>query len=249
MESPRVFAPAKSKYLVITTDYLIPFGIIVFIIAFFCFVAFSSFFKVKTLECTLDFTECTDPSVLSELEKLKGQNIFRLAEDSVIAKLTSGDFTIRTVDIQKTLPDTLKVELQSVYPVVALKVESDPSWVVLDDKFRVIARRDIDPNVATVIVTTPLTLTVGKVIPDEAILSTLKLALRLSSELIATKDIKLIDKNTIQITLRNDDLTVLFSPSQDELRQIRSLQAVLSGSTIIKDITTIDVRFIQPVLR
>lgn len=248
MESPHVFEPGKSKYLVITADYLLPFLIIIGVAFLFYFVAFSSFFKIKTVTCSLDYGECQDPSVLAELDKLKGQNIFTLTKDKLESKLTSGDFTIREVSIKKTLPDNLQVELQSVYPFAALKIDGDKTWVVLDPSFKVIATRLQDPNVPTVVINTPLTLVIGKPITDPLLLSALKLAGVITAAIPQVKSIALIDSNTIHLGLDNG-LTGIFSPKGDEQKQLRSLQAVLSGSTITKGIKTIDVRFSQPVLR
>lgn len=248
MDSPHVFEPSKSKYLVITADYVLPFLLSTLVIFLFYLAIFSPMFKVSQVDCSLDYGQCSDPSVLAELDKLKGQNIFRLRPDALRAKLTSGDFTIRQVAMKKTLPDQVSIELQSVYPVVALQVAGDPNWVVLDSQFRVIATRVADPNVPTVVVPGPLILTVGKPVTDTHLVQSITLALRLASELISAKNITMIDENTIHITLESGVIAI-FSPKIDEARQIKSLQVVLSDSTIIKGIRTIDVRFIQPVLR
>jgi cell division septal protein FtsQ len=248
MDSPRVFEPAKSKYLVITADYVLPFFLSAVVIFLFYLAVFSPVFRVHQVTCQLDYGECTDPSVIAELDKLKGQNIFRLQPNSIRAKLTSGDFTIRQVTMKKTLPDQIIIELQSVYPVVALKVAGDPNWVALDAQYRVIATRQTDPNVPTVIVPGPLILTVGKPVTDVVLIQAIKLALHLSSELIAFKNITLIDENTVHIELERG-IVAIFTPKADEIRQIKSLQVVLSSSTITEGIRTIDVRFIQPVLR
>jgi cell division septal protein FtsQ len=248
MDSPRVFEPAKSKYLVITADYIVPFFLSALVIFLFYVAAFSPIFRVSHITCLLDYGECTDPSVIAELDKLKGQNIFRLQPDTLRSKLTSGDFTIRQVSMKKTLPNQVTIDLQSVYPVAALKVAGDPNWVVLDAQYRVIATRQIDPNVPTVIVPGPLVLTVGKPVTDAVFVQAIKLALRLSSELISAKNITIVDENTIHIEL-DSGIVAIFSPKTDEARQIKSLQVVLGSSTITKGIRTIDVRFIQPVLR
>lgn len=248
MDSPHVFEPAKSKYLVITADYLLPLFLSTLVIFLFYIAIFSPIFKVNHLTCSLDYGECSDPSVLAELDKIKGQNIFRLQPDSLRSKLTSGDFTIREVSMKKSLPDQVSFELQSVYPVVALQVMGDPNWVVLDPQYRVIATRESDPNVPTVIVPGPLILTVGKPVTDTILVQAIKLALSLSSELISVKSITMVDENTIHITL-DSGIIAIFSPKIDESRQLKSLQVVLSDGTITKGIRTIDVRFIQPVLR
>jgi cell division septal protein FtsQ len=140
------------------------------VIALGYFTLYSSYFKINTVVCIIDYAECVDPSVLAELDKLKGQNIFTLSESSVTTRLTSGDFTIRQVALTKELPGKIILDLQSVYPVAALQVSGDPTWIILDQNHRVIGSRDSDPNVPTVIVPGPLTLTVGKVPSDDLLI-------------------------------------------------------------------------------
>lgn len=248
MDIAPVFHPARSKYLVFTADYLLPFFICIAILILGYFTLFSSFFKINNVECSLDYQACTDLSLLTELDSLKGQNIFKISTPSIVKKLTSGDFTIREAHLRRELPNIIKVELQSVYPSVALAIVGDPTWVILDSTFRVIGTRLEDPNVPTVEVTGPLTLTIGKRIGNSDIISTLELALRLSEELFSVRLISLIDQDTIKLTL-SDGKIAIFTPKKDELVQLRALQAILSDDTITKGVKTIDVRFSQPVLR
>ena len=238
----------RSKYLVITLDYLIPTFICLGVIALGYLALYSRFFKVNTVVCTLDFSECLDPSVLSELEKLKGKNIFTLSEDKVTRRLTSGDFTIRQVALTKELPGKIILDLQSVYPVAALQVSGDPTWIILDQNHRVIGSRDSDPNVPTVIVPGPLTLSVGKPLTDDLLIQSIQLAKSLADELFTIKSITLVDADSINLTL-SDGKIAIFTPKSDLSQQLRSLQLILRDATMIQGIKIIDVRFIRPVLR
>lgn len=248
MQTPHIFHPTRSKYLVFTADYLLPLAIFLGILALGCFVLFSPFFKISIVTCFVDYTPCTDGSILAELDKLKGQNIFTLIPSKVESRLTSGDFTIREAKLTRTLPGTLKLNLESVYPVVALQIADDPTWVVMDSRFRVITTRTEDPNVPTVIVRTPLTLSVGKPPADSVIIQTLELALRLASELFTVKTITLVDKDTIKLSLV-DGRIAIFTPQKDEIVQLSALQTILANDTISQGVSTIDVRFSRPVLR
>lgn len=248
MDSPAVFTPTRSKYLVFTSEFFIPVVVSLVVIATGVFALKSPYFQVSTVACVLDYQECQDESLLSELGKLKGQNIFTLSAKQVTDRLTSGDFTIREAKLTRTLPSSVKLELQSVYPVVALRVKGDPTWIVLDEKLRVIATRTNDPNVPTVIVPGPLTLKIGKPLEDQTLSSSLKLALRLSDELFSVKTMTLVDANTLELGLEGN-IVAIFSPKKDELTQLRTLQAVLADATIIEGMHIIDLRFAQPVLR
>lgn len=248
MDEVKVFRPVRSKYLVITADYILPIIICISVIGLFYFTLYSSFFKINTIVCVLDFRNCDDLSIIAEIDKLKGQNIFTLSPQKITARLTSGDFTIREAKLTRQLPGIVTINLQSVYPVVAIRQENDPKWVTLDGKMRVIGARIMDPNVPSVIVTFPLTLTVGKPPSSEIVVRTLGIARRLADELFSFKTIKLIDEDTIQIALL-DGRTAIFTPKKDELIQLHTLQLVLLDDKIIKGARYIDVRFSQPVLR
>ena len=239
----------KSKYLVITYDILLPVMICLGVVALLYFVLFSSFFAVTSIHCVLDLEPCEDPSLLSELDKLKGQNIFKIVGDQVTTHLTSLDFTIREATLSKELPGSISLSLQSVYPVVALQVSGDdPTWIIFDSTLRVIGARRIDPNVPSVVVQGPLTFTVGKVPTDANIISSLELAKRVSDELFAVKTITLIDADTIHLALDSGKIAI-FTPKKDELVQLRALQTILTDATILEGVNTIDVRFARPVLR
>jgi len=248
MDVAPVFQPSRSKYLVFTTDYILPVLIIIGVLTLLAVALYSPIFKITQINCRLDYQECSDPSVVAEFDKFKGKNIFTLRSDSVTSRLTSGDFTIREAHLKRELPGTLTLDLQSVYPSVALKVETDPTWVVLDSKLRVIGTRSTDPNVPTVVVPGPITLTVGKPLTDEVIINTLGLARRLADELFSVKTITLINEDTIELSLSGGKVAI-FTPKKDELIQLHTLQVVLSDDTIMGGVSTIDVRFAQPVLR
>jgi cell division septal protein FtsQ len=248
MDTAPVFHPSRSKYLLITADYILPTLICLGVAFLAYFTLYSPFFAITTVTCQLDFQDCDNGVLLIELDKLKGQNIFRLDTASITRRLTSGDFTIRQAVVGRTLPATLSVQLQSVYPVVALQIAGDPTWVIMDKQFRVIAARSEDPNVPTVIVPGPLTVVIGQSPKDPSIIASLKLALRLADELFTIKSLALIDADTIELTLE-DGKKAIFTPKKDELEQLRLLQVILEGATISKDTRIIDVRFDRPVLR
>jgi cell division septal protein FtsQ len=248
MDKTKVFEPSHSKYFVFTTDYLLPTFISLAVLTLVYLVFYSSFFQIKQVVCHSDYQECKDVSLIAELDKLKGQNIFTLNQNQVASRLTSGNFMIREVTVNKELPTTIKLDLASIYPVVALQVLGDSNWIVLDGQYRVIGTRSTDPNVVTITLQSPLTLTIGKPISDPHILAGLKLGKLFSDELLNVKSITLLDNQIIEVKLPDGKLA-LFTTEKDFTVQLRALQAILGNATIIKGVQTIDVRFSQPVLR
>lgn len=242
------FQPVKSKYLVLTMDYLLPIFITILVLIGIWLVLFSPFFVVKTIECQQDFQPCENESIIAELNKSLGSNLFRLNLKSIKNILTSGDFTIKTAVISRLFPSTLFVDLQSVYPTVALQLVSNSTeWIILDQNYRVIGKRILDPNVPTVLVSSLPSYHVGQVIDDTILLSTFKLAHVLSDEFSNVKTIELTG-DTIKLKL-SDNRLALLSSTKDQLTQIRTLQAILADSTISSEVETFDVRFSQPILR
>lgn len=248
MQVAPVFKPSRSKYLVFTTDIIIPTLICACVGTLAYTLLYSPIFKVQKVSCLVDYRPCENPSLGAELDKLIGQNIFKLSPARIKARLTSGDFTIRQVEITRRLPSRVEVSLQSVYPHVALQVKDESRWVVLDTQLRVIGSRDTYPNVPIVIVTSPLSLTVGTMPNDQLIIESLQLARKLFDELFTVKSVTLVDTDMLEVELESG-LLALFTPKKDVLEQLRSLQAVLTDGTIWKGKSVIDVRFTHPVLR
>lgn len=248
MHTPTIFKPGKSNYVVITREIILP-GIICLGVILLCYIClYSPVFRIKTITCRLDFEDCQNPNLISELDSLMGKNIFSLKIAPLKQKLTSGDFTIRSVEIHRSLPGSVSFDLQSVYPVVAIQVKDNPTWIVFDAQYRFIASRDVDPNVPTLILLSPITLSLGKPINNPTLHDALALALRLSDELLNFKSLTLVDDDTLLVNLQTG-VVAIFTPKGDLDPQIRSLQAVLSDATISKGVRQIDVRFSQPVLR
>lgn len=248
MQTPKVFTPLRSKYLVFTTDYILPCATITAVLTSIYILLYSNIFKISSITCNLDFEPCQNLVIVAELDKLKGQNIFKLQTQGVSTKLTSGDYTIRDAVFTKTLPGTLKVDLLSVYPVVAIKMKGLDTWIALDSQHRVIKELVSDPNVPTIIITGPLTLVLGKPVEDSKINAAIALTDRLYKHLPSIKSVTLVDENRIDVLL-DSGKTAILTPKKDEAIQLRSLQAILQEVTISKGVRTIDVRFSQPVLR
>lgn len=240
---PRV----RSKYFVFTAELVIPILIIILLSALWWIVFKSSVFTVKYLDCELDYAPCENESVQAELEKLRGQNILQLEESTVKARLTSGDFTIRELSLKKILPNHLRVQMQSVYPVSALHLRETDNWVVLDAQKRIIGIRHQSPNVPEVLVSSLPAVRVGQVIEDHALVAAIDSALQVSVELPTVTSVSVVG-DTLELNLPESKKAIL-SLSQDLPSQIHILQVVLSDSTMMKGVRTVDVRFSQPVLK
>lgn len=240
--------PAKSKYFVLTKEIVIPAIIILIVIGGVVVSLKTDIFAVRTITCTLDFKECTDAGVIAELNKLQGQNLLTIQTGGMSGRLTAGNFMIRQVEFHKQLPNTLRVELLSVYPVAAIQVKNTGSeWIVVDGKYRVIGIRNTDPNVPVVIVDSPPDVRIGTAIADQGVVKALDFAISIVGELPSVRATEL-SGDTITLELAGGKSAIL-STSVDRDTQIHTLQAVLADSTMIKEVRSIDVRFGRPVLK
>lgn len=248
MAPPQVFTPSRSKYLILTTQIIVPILTIFGALTLLYFLFFSPFFDIKNIQCELDFEPCQNTNILAELTKLNGSNIFLVDISGVSTKLTSADFTLRSLDYKKQLPNTLIFSLQSVYPTVALKVKNLDHFVAFDHKLKVIKEMTQDPNVPVLTVLTEQKLILGQPLEDPVLKQALLVTITIFKELNNVVSLELVDQFRLDLKLHNG-VVVILSLEKDLNTQIRTLQALLAEATISKDIQTIDVRFLQPVLR
>ena len=238
----------KSKYIVLTYDLILPLLIILGVVIGGWVLLASPVFSLTDIKCSLDYQPCPEGAVMAELNKSKGLNLLRLDTDRVGSRLTSGDFTVREAIFHKKFPSTLVVELQSIYPVAATRVEGvTAEWLIFDKLHRVIGLTRTDPNVPTVILKAAPVLRVGEQINSSELVQALELAVAISQELPGVKSTSL-EGETVFITLTTGQ-TAILSTAKDRTLQIRTLQAILLDTTMSSEARIIDVRFSKPVLK
>lgn len=237
----------NSKYLVITSDYVLPGLIIIAVFALIWLCFYSNFFKIARIECQIDYLPCENTSLETEIAKVEGVNIFRLDEKALKTKILSGEYTIRAVELKKFLPNRLLVSMQSVYPSLAVMQLGDNRYVTLDDKYRIISIREQNPNIATVVVPSLPVLQVGQILSSE-LNPVFKLTQRVTEQIPGVVSLTLRSDRAVVVTI-DKNMQIVMSTQIDLDSQIRLLQAVLRDSTITKGKSEVDVRFAQPILK
>ncbi len=96
--------------------WLIFISIVLIIIAWFLF--YSDYFTVKNIEVTGSFNS----SVKSEIESLKGSNIIFLFLDNTEQDLANKYTSIKSIEVYKGIPDTLRVDVEVRKPRITWKV-------------------------------------------------------------------------------------------------------------------------------
>lgn len=239
----------RSKYLVLTAEYLIPFFVIFVAILSYLLAFHTSLLNLKKISCQLDYEPCSNPSLLAELNKFIGVNLLTLDETELKSRLLSGEFTLREVGLSRQFPASLEVTLLSTYPVVAIQAKDNLyQWLTLDERFRIIKVSSVDPNVPTVTVDSVPPAQLGGTLTDPVIKETLTLALEITRELISIKSIYLTSDTTVMLTL-SSGLTAILTTTKDQLTQLKTLESLLASPEIVSKYKTIDVRYSQPVLK
>jgi len=239
---------ARSKYLVFTADYLVPAFLVLSIATAWILAYRTSLFSISNYQCELDYQPCAGEALLSEIDKLVGKNLLTIDLSSVRARLLSGDFTLREVTITKIYPRTLSLSLLSAYPVVALELNGNAQqWVTLDDQYRVIAVRDANPNVPTLVVESLPPFQLGVTIEDQSLLDSLSIVRSITDKLISVQRLSL-SGTTVSLELPGG-VTALLTTTRDQDSQLHLLESVLADPALKNSYHLIDVRYDRPVLK
>lgn len=238
----------KSRYVVLTSDIVIPMLIIALVVASLYFITSSNFFSIKNIECLINFRPCSDTHLLAELEKIKGQNIFTLNKQSLSARILQNNKIVSSVDITYELPNAISVRLNTSPPSVALKlIDNQNMWILLSEEFRTISLSSENPNVPTVLLEEIEGLAIGEKISDPSTISALKVALSIKGNYLPASSISLTGET---ITLELDGgRTALLSTRRGIPEQLITLRAILADETISETASIIDVRYTQPVIK
>lgn len=235
-----------SRYLVLTSDLVVPGIIITSVLAAAYLFLASPVFKLQAFKCELDYQPCQEGAITAEIDRLKGQNIFMFETHDLERRLTSSEFTVATVETRKILPSTLEVTLISVRPHFAVKQEGDERYVVLDEKRRVIGLRSEDPHVPVLFTKDLPPLQIG-----QPISGTIDQAIAAAEAVVAAfipYTAHAYDNGLLRVTLEDGPVASI-DPAGNVERQVGLLQAVLRDRTILEGIATIDVRYAQPILK
>ncbi len=238
-----------SKYFVATSQYLLPTAVIALSIATLYLTFFSSFFKVTKIDCYQDVGEpCQNGFLLKDQDRFIGKNIFLLDTAQEVARLKKGDPTIRSIDYTKTLPGQLTLQIQSVYPTLALGTLGSDNLLILDSDYRLIKSSQVSFNVPVISYDKELTIRVGERIENEELRALLNACLKIATKVTGTTTFSLKDKS-ITADLPPGGTQALFTITRDLDEQLSALHTIREGVTISPSGTVIDVRYLQPIIK
>lgn len=242
-------SPHSSKYFVATSEYLVPIITLVLALAAIYTLYFSPVFKVSQILCTQDVSEsCQNTHLLAEHNHFLGHNLFLLNLNDVKTRALQADQTIREIKYQKTLPSTLVIDVQSVYPTLALGTVGVDRLFVLDDDYRVIKTSTEYPHVPVVLTANSLSHQVGERLGDDLLRLQLSTCLAIAKSIPGTTKF-LLNERDITVELEGGALSALFTTERPLDTQLNALHAVRQGVTISNRGVVIDLRYQQPIIK
>lgn len=239
-----------SKYFVATLELIKPIAVILLCILAIYLTFISQIFAITKFECDLDQEgSCQNEFVKAEISESLGSNLFLLDEHKLKSRLQTGDPTIRKITVTKILPNTLKLELLSVYPTYAVRTKGSSWHMVLNDQHQIIKATEQDPHVPVIILDQSLTLRVGQKIEDQAYISSITNSLKILRSFPPSSAITLVGQS-LYLDIEGDTTrTAIFTLAKPVEDQILALRSILQNATIPRVTHEIDVRFNQPILR
>lgn len=244
-----MISTAPSKYFVATSQVLPQVFVILFSLSSLYTLFFSPLFKITKVECYQDVeTSCQNNFVLSEVHDSIGQNLFRFDAQVAADRIRRGDPTIRSLEYKKVLPGTIILQIQSVYPTLALGTIGSESLLVLDTDFRIIKSSKGNPNVPIVLYNKPLSLRVGERISDDSLRTQLLACLKIVNNIPGSKNCMVSD-NGLTVLLEDGVTSAIFTSARNLDEQLSALHTTRSGATISGSHPVIDVRYQQPIIK
>lgn len=238
-----------SKYFVATSQVIPSIIAILLSLSTLYVLFFSPFFKIAQVECYQDVRDtCQNGFVLSAASESIGSNLFRFDTVASGDLIRKGDPTIRSLEYKKVLPGTLILQIQSVYPTLALGTEGSTSLLILDPDFRIIKSSQDNPNVPIVLYNKPLSFRVGERISDDDLRSQLAACLTIVNELPGTKNC-VVDGDGLTVLLEDGKTSAIFTSARSLDAQLSALHTIRTGVTISGNRAVIDVRYLQPIIK
>lgn len=239
----------QSKYYVATSQVLTPLIVIFIALATLYALFFSPIYKINKVKCHQDMEEsCQNDFVVSALSEAIGHNLFLFDATTLISLIQRGDPTIRSLEYKKILPGTLELQIQSVYPTLALGAEGSSSLLILDTDLRIIKTTSDNPNVPIARYHKPLSLRVGERIVDEQLRQLLQACLTIIANIPGSNNCVLSD-NSIALLLEDEKTQAVLTTERDLDQQLSALHTIRQGVTISGSKAVIDVRYQQPIIK
>ncbi len=210
-------------------------------------VVFGDIFSIKKVTCTRDDSNC-DEQIIAEMERLLGFSLLRFSPVSLESKLQSADPTIGEISIEAVFPDRLNATIVSKQVSFAIRDPQSSEVYLVDDQLKIYSRANAENiSVPEIIITELGEYSIGENLNDNNVSQAIELSKTLSSQFVPFATMN-VDGEVVTVMLKNDAKGI-FTLRRDLLKQVTSLQQILSQATIESKPITIDVRYDKPVVK
>ena len=231
----------KRKLNRLKAGILLLTGLILAVILFFI-VFKGDFFIIKKLECRVDENWCR-PDEEKYFLSVLGQNIFTVKITEKLSSLGEEGAYLKDLRIERRLPDKVIVQLKK-RSAVAQAAHDYNSYYIFDETGTIFSQTEKDSSLPVVLLFTEFPLKKG--IKSSDLEQIYQLIKYLRQYGIAVSDYIL--GSDYSLSIKTNDLEVLFSLDKDIKKQVASLQVILSRSKIEgKVLNRLDLRFEKPV--
>lgn len=233
------------------------FFFIILTASFFYLVFFSTVFKTQTITFSGEEPSCTTTGEIGKTAGVLGENIFFIDNKKVEKKIKDKFLCIRTANLQKSIPDKIKLDLKNRRAVLTLiPAVSDESTesakpkpvgqgVLVDDEGVIFALDEAKTNQPAVFIMEQ-ELSPGKKIDQILILGVLQ----------AIEKIRKLGTNEQDPFIYNKQFhigqkpKIIFNLNENLDRQLASLQLILDQAKMDeKEVEFLDLRFDKPIVK
>jgi cell division septal protein FtsQ len=219
------------------------------------FFAFSRTFSIQQIFCAVNGQSCSDPFLLTT-QALKNQSLFFANFDEVRQKISSLDPSLESIEVEKHLPNTVKIIIHDVPVIYGLKSANAstiflfnqlgniaaqtetttlPTLEVPDETYdRLIDKKPLDPQLHQQFSIFVVALQQKKISPQ-------------SVRIFSSTDSNTLDEIEMHLD-QNRTARLRLDQASDEVEKLRALLDSLDFSSFKEPVKVIDLRFKFPVL-
>lgn len=222
----------------------------------------NDFWRIEKVNCQLNGDLCPANLWGELISQFTGRNFLFLSSSKLIHRVQEKHPEFSEVEVKKSFPDSLQIQITYRKPIAALAKEvavsdseasSKPEFL-LDSEFYLVDEEGFclgkksETNLPVILLTKEPDLTPGQKLEEEIILQALKILKEAALRLLEPKVIRLVSQHQVDMWCRGG-IKVLFSLEKDLQAQLDSLQFILNRAKIDgKKLKQVDLRFDKPVI-
>lgn len=224
---------------IITCIYSITLGIVLW----------GPLFRVTTLKCITNHSPQCPDFVVPELEKYKGQLVYLVPLDTIADRIKNNLPLSQHVEVIKRWPNVLESRIEWAEAIAQVGIPASSSAFLVAESGKIIGMTDsISNSIPIVIASSAADLIINNTINNSNIMAAFEAIKLLSGSSDSVTSAYIGSPYEIKLQLQKGHSVYITSMKPVE-NQVRSLQLILSQTTMMQGTQTIDVRLDRPVIK